>query len=135
MAFALAWTLGCGEISTTRASNAAEAARVLEPGGWWPSGISEAATAIRETHDLDTNAQKIIFSLERDSCRQAAAPMDTPAITALTPVPALPLEGWPAWLSAEVDRGSLPRRGAALIRTQSGALVLVCDDEKGYYWR
>lgn len=135
VAFALAWTLACGEISTTRASSSDEARRELEAGGWWPPEIPEAASAILETHDLDTNAQKITFSLERVACHEAAGRMGTRSLSTPAPVPALPLDGWPEWLSAVADAGDLSRRSATFIRTDSGSLVFACDEEKGYFWR
>lgn len=61
--------------------------------------------------------------------------MGTASLTTLAPVPALPLEGWPEWLTAAVDSGSLSGRGATPISMESGALILVCNDEKGYFWR
>jgi hypothetical protein len=131
----LAVLLGCGEVRTTRESSTEDARRELEDGGWWPSEIPETATAIFETHDLDTNAQKIMFSLERGACQETAARMEPPSLSPLASVPALRLEGWPEWLAGVVDAGALSRRGAIIVPSRTGALVLVCEAGKGYFWR
>lgn len=131
----LAGTLACGEVVTTRASSTADARGQLEPGGWWPSAIPEPATAIVEMHDLDTNEQKIVFSLAPDACLEAAARMEAPAIITLTPVPTLPLEGWPEWLTSSLALDAARDRGAVAAPVAGGALLLTCEEGKGYFWR
>ena len=135
LAAAIVLTAACDDVLTTRAPNTGEARQQLQAGGWWPSGIPDSATAILEGHDLDTNAQKIIFSVESEPCRQAAATMVTSVSTKLGSIPALPLEGWPAWLSSEVTLDSILQRRGVVAAAERGNLLLMCEDRKGYFWR
>lgn len=135
VALLLVGTPACGEVVTTHASGTAEARRELEPGRWWPALIPGAATAIVETHDLDTNAQKIVFSLERDACKQAAFTLGASSMTGVAAVPALRLDGWPEWLSSEVRPDTVLQRGGLAVTGERGTLLLTCEDEKGYFWR
>lgn len=118
----------------SRFETAATAKAELGRGGWWPEEMPKSATKIEEVHDLDTNQQNITFRFPPEECKSLEAARAADG-SALPGVRSYALAGWPVWLTGAVTPEGLSGRGALVVKTREGAMALMCEHGRGYFWR
>ena len=131
---ALILAIGCSERFESHFDTASEARAALAERGWWPEQIPAGVSSISEAHDLDTNDQKILFSVDTKQCSEIAKRAESSGDD-LPRVPRLRLADWPTWLRGTVTKAELAARKGTVLTATGGVLALFCDDGKGYFWR